>query len=187
MTDNRHPAGTSLGGRWAPGSAAEVEMPVRDDPSVLDANVDEILDDVDDDAAAMDARDVLQGYYIAPGSDLHLAREKLHEAADAGLTPRVESEVNDALTRLYAAEYPDDTTGIGRLVGDNDACRVAEAEMRASGAGLRPASDDDLGFVLGTAKSGGTFFAVSESGATAYEVERRAGGRVPVARSYENF
>lgn len=25
MTDNRHPAGTSIGGRWAPGSAAEID------------------------------------------------------------------------------------------------------------------------------------------------------------------
>lgn len=26
MTDNRHPAGTSIGGQWAPGSAAEVDL-----------------------------------------------------------------------------------------------------------------------------------------------------------------
>lgn len=30
MTDNRHPAGTSLGGRWAPGSAEEIDEAVEE-------------------------------------------------------------------------------------------------------------------------------------------------------------
>ena len=38
-------------------------------------------------------------------------------------------EANAALTKLYAAEHPNPTIGIGRLVGDSSACRAAEAEL----------------------------------------------------------
>ena len=67
MSTNRQPAGTSIGGQWAPGAAAEVE---------------DGLDDID----------------------------------------RVEEEQ----ARAWSQKYPDHTVGVGRLVGDNEACAVAE-------------------------------------------------------------
>ena len=67
MSVNRQPAGTSVGGQWAPGSAGEVE---------------DGLDDID----------------------------------------QVEAEQ----THAWSQKYPDATVGVGRLVGDNEGCAVAE-------------------------------------------------------------
>lgn len=75
MSRNRQPAGTSVGGQWAPGASGEVE---------------DALDE--------------------------------HEAEQA---------------QEWAEKYPDPSTGVGRLVGDNEACEVADNALtrrRASAA-----------------------------------------------------
>lgn len=69
MNPNRHPAGTSAGGKFAPGASGEVE------------------DSLDPDS------------------------------------PEAEAQ---AETRAWGQKYPDRSVGIGRLVGDNEACQVAE-------------------------------------------------------------
>lgn len=69
MNTNRHPAGTSLGGRWAPGSAAEID----DDPAI-----ESVDSELEDSMAA--ARSVLDGQDT--GRDLKPAIEKMHADED---------------------------------------------------------------------------------------------------------
>lgn len=135
MNDNRHPAGTSLGGQWAPGEAAEIdetEFSDAADPEEtgLDATVDEALDAAatpEEKASANQARECLEGRGPQPGEsyDLREAKNILH-SSKLGLRGPARERVDSALTRLYRADHPDPGKGVGRIVGRNDECREAE-------------------------------------------------------------
>lgn len=135
MNDSRHPAGTSLGGQWAPGSAVEIddaEFGDTPDPSGghIDPSVDEALDRAstpEQVASASQARDVLRGDPPEAGEvrDLQEAKELLHSSRGRFYEDSTK-DIDSALTRLYRADHPDPNRGVGRIVGRNDECQEAE-------------------------------------------------------------
>lgn len=128
MSVSRQPAGTSVGGQWAPGAASEVEDSLDADFLVRDHGV---VDDLLDESTDSDALGIISGARPnARGADLSGAKGQLHGYLDHTSEGPGRDEANAALTKLYAAEHPNPTIGIGRLVGDNRACRAAESELR---------------------------------------------------------
>jgi len=124
MTTNRQPAGTSIGGQWAPGASGEVDDALDDDFLTRDHGV---VDDLLDESTDSDALDIISGARTdARGADLSGAKGQLHGYLDHTSEGPGRDEANAALTKLYAAEYQNPTVGIGRLVGDNEACQVAD-------------------------------------------------------------
>ena len=127
MNDNRHPAGTSIGGQWAPGSSGEVDDALDDDGYTPGQGIAESLLDESFDKPALD---IISGArHDANGEDLSLAKHQLHSYVDNSRPGPNRSEANIALNKLYAAEYLNRSVGIGRLVGNNEACRAAEREL----------------------------------------------------------
>lgn len=64
MSTSRHPAGTSLGGQWAPGSASEVDDPVVDEapaPTTDPASAEAVLRHFPDEDAESGIDDGLAG------------------------------------------------------------------------------------------------------------------------------
>lgn len=163
--DNRHPAGTSVGGQWAPGSSSEVETdddfdPEPDPARGLSQNVDELLGGArtpEETASAADARAILRGESPPrrDSADLFEAKEILHAARSRFAPGQARDDAEDALTRLYRSDHPDPQKGVGRLVGSNDECRKAESFLRsnerfvsslkASQSALREIADDHPG------------------------------------------
>ena len=127
MSVSRQPAGTSVGGQWAPGAASEVEDSLDADFLVRDHGV---VDDLLDESTDSDALGIISGARPnARGVDLSGAKGQLHGYLDHTSEGPGRDEAEAALTKLYAAEHPNPTIGIGRLVGDSSACRAAEAEL----------------------------------------------------------
>lgn len=128
MSVARQPAGTSIGGQWAPGSAGEVEDSLDADFLVPDHGVvDDLLDERND----SEALGIITGVrHDASGADLSESKAQIHGYLDHTSSGPGRDEANAALTKLYAAEHSNPTVGIGRLVGDNRACRAAESELR---------------------------------------------------------
>lgn len=74
MSDNRHPAGTSLGGQWAPGSAAEI-----DDENVAAPAADEWIIVDEDDPHVLEGDDILSSVEVSRLDDDLFVHAKVDE------------------------------------------------------------------------------------------------------------
>lgn len=145
MSTNRHPAGTSLGGQWAPGAAAEVDdSPIEDDNAQLDRSMSS-------------ARRVLAGGET--GSDLNPAIGKLMADEDYTST--------DTLTRYAGVRSIADaqiTAGLNdQRISTTDRALASEVFDDDS----RPIT---AGEIRGSRKSGSQVFGVSHNHDGSYRV-----------------
>lgn len=97
MNENRHPAGTSLGGQWAPGSAAEVDditASVADDWIIVD----------EDDPAVLDGDDVLSSVEVSRLDDDLYVHAKVDEHFHGAIPEETAQYFDDDGKNQYIAE-----------------------------------------------------------------------------------